>query len=82
MLEKGGDAMDGAIAALLCLGIVNPHSMGIGGGFVMTVYNETSRKAETLIARETAPMAASPNMTADHPDRSFKGRSSLLWGKK
>ncbi|EFP00560.1 hypothetical protein CRE_26928 [Caenorhabditis remanei] len=39
ILIEGGNAVDAMIASLLCIGTVNPQSSGIGGGFVMTLYN-------------------------------------------
>uniref|UniRef100_A0A224YZ70 Gamma-glutamyltranspeptidase / glutathione hydrolase / leukotriene-C4 hydrolase n=1 Tax=Rhipicephalus zambeziensis TaxID=60191 RepID=A0A224YZ70_9ACAR len=60
--EKNGSTVDAAIATLLCMGVVIPHSMGIGGGFIATIYNESSQEAQVLIARETAPANASEDM--------------------
>lgn len=62
MLEDGGSAVDSAIATLLCEGIILPHSMGLGGGFVAVIYTKSNRKIETLTARESAPAAAKENM--------------------
>lgn len=69
MLTDGGTAVDAAIATLLCEGVILTHSMGIGGGFVATIYKKSTRKIETLIARESAPAAATKDM--------FVGQSSV-----
>lgn len=61
-MEKNGTAVDAAIAALFCNGIVNGHSMGLGGGFQMVIYSAKDRKVEVLDAREAAPLEAKPGM--------------------
>ncbi|CAG9858722.1 unnamed protein product [Phyllotreta striolata] len=75
ILEKGGNAVDSAIATLFCEGVSMPQSMGLGGGFVVTLYNKSTNEMWTLDARETAPKAAFRDMFLDHPD-------SSKWGGK
>ncbi|XP_033627886.1 glutathione hydrolase 1 proenzyme-like [Asterias rubens] len=74
MLMNGGSAADAAIAGLLCVGLHNAHSAGIGGGFFMMHHNARTGTTEMLDAREVAPSAATEDMFADEaPDASLFG---------
>jgi hypothetical protein len=59
-LRAGGHAVDAAVAAALCLGVVHPMSSGIGGGAFIVVRDAGSGEAVAFDARETAPAAATP----------------------
>lgn len=37
---RGGTVADAAVATMLCLGVVLPESLGIGGGFLALYYNK------------------------------------------
>ena len=58
VLRIGGHAVDAAVAASLCLGVVSPASSGIGGGAFMLL-REANGKTRAFDMRETAPMKAS-----------------------
>lgn len=59
--QKGGNAIDAAIAAAVTLGVVDGHNSGLGGGCLILI-----RRADgTLLAidgRETAPESATRDM--------------------
>ena len=74
LLGEGGTAVDAAVAALVCNGVYNSHSMGLGGGFLMTIYRKEQGEVITLNARETAPGASTPDMYAEDPSQSWKGK--------
>ncbi|TRY70401.1 hypothetical protein TCAL_02843 [Tigriopus californicus] len=62
VLKRNGTAVDAAIAALFCDGLYSAHSMGIGGGFLMTIFIKETGEIVTLNARETAPELSHPDM--------------------
>lgn len=62
ILDRNGSAVDAALAALLCNGLINMQSMGFGGGFIMTIYEKETNRAVILNARDAAPGAAHAHM--------------------
>jgi len=62
ILQRGGSAMDAAIATHLVLGLVEPQSSGLGGGAFILHYNRATRATEFLDGRESAPAGATVDM--------------------
>ena len=62
VLRKGGSAMDAAVAVQMMLGVVEPHSSGLGGGGFLLYYDAASRAITAYDGRETAPVGATPTM--------------------
>lgn len=62
MLEKGGHAVDAAIAAHAVLGLVEPQSSGLGGGGFMLVFERGGSELTFHEGREVAPAGATIDM--------------------
>ena len=60
MLERGGSAVDAAIAVQMVLTLVEPQSSGIGGGAFLLHWD--GRSVAVLDGRETAPAAATDEL--------------------
>ncbi|CAF3773833.1 unnamed protein product, partial [Rotaria sordida] len=73
ILEKNGTTMDATLAAAICNGVMNAHSMGIGGGCVITIYSKKRNKVYSIIGREKAPLAANSTMFVGRTNMSATG---------
>jgi gamma-glutamyltranspeptidase/glutathione hydrolase len=69
MLEKGGHAVDAAIAAHAILGLVEPQSSGLGGSAFMLVHDRVNGELSYYDGRETAPAGATVDMFMQDGER-------------
>lgn len=70
VLGKQGSSVDAAIAASLCLGIIHPHTSGIGGGGVMLIHDIRKNESRIIDFRETAPSGIHEDMMLNVNQRS------------
>ncbi|MGB3759672.1 MAG: gamma-glutamyltransferase [Rivularia sp. (in: cyanobacteria)] len=65
MLQKGGNAIDAAVATTFAISVVEPFSAGIGGGGFLLMHDSRKRTIKALDFRERAPLKATRNMYLD-----------------
>lgn len=61
ILNKGGNAVDAAVAASFAIGVLEPNSSGLGGGGIMII-DPINGKPVVIDFREQAPENSRPDM--------------------
>ena len=74
ILEKGGNAIDAAIAVGFSLAVTHPSAGNIGGGGFMII-RFANGDVTTIDFREVAPMQSSKNMYLDEEGNVVQGKS-------
>ena len=65
ILDRGGNAIDAAIAANAVLGLVEPHMNGVGGDLFAIIYEAKTGKVHGLNASGWAPTGLTPQLLAE-----------------
>lgn len=77
ILKQGGSAVDAAICAAFCQGILVPQASGIGGGFLATIFIKSTGEIETMNSREVAPLKATQEFYLDKENATDEGGLSI-----
>jgi gamma-glutamyltranspeptidase/glutathione hydrolase len=81
VLKAGGSAIDALVAVQMMLGLVEPQSSGLGGGAFAVYYDATTKKLTTFDGRETAPMAATPELFQDKNGEPLSFYTAVIGGR-
>lgn len=80
VFERGGNAVDAALACALVQGVVDPQMCGIGGFGSMQVYMPKRGVHQVLEFYARAPLAAKPDMWLDQlAEQGFMVRPHVHW---
>ncbi|WP_319535790.1 gamma-glutamyltransferase [uncultured Vibrio sp.] len=81
VIEQGGNAIDAMVAIQLMLGLVEPQSSGIGGGAFLVYWDNDKQKLTTFDGRETAPLAATPQLFQDDNGQPLQFYDAVVGGR-
>lgn len=80
IIEKGGSAIDAAIAVQAMLTLVEPQSSGIGGGAFILYWDNENKKLYAFDGRETAPAKANAYLFTEQGEP-MRWRDAVVGGK-
>lgn len=75
ILDRGGNAVDAAVAVGFTLAVTYPRAGNIGGGGFMVIHLAKENRDIAIDYRETAPGAATPTMFLDAQGKPDPGKS-------
>lgn len=81
ILERGGRAIDAAIAAQMVLNVIEPQSSGIGGGGFLLRYDAHSKAVSSWDGRETAPASVDEALFLDSEGRPLPFMEAVKGGR-
>jgi gamma-glutamyltranspeptidase/glutathione hydrolase len=81
MLERGGSAIDAAIAAQMVLGLVEPQSSGLGGGAVVMLWDAGTKTLRSFDGLASAPSRVPPSLRTDLDGSILDAQAALRGGR-
>src|SRR5947209_11285313 len=81
VLERGGSAVDAAIAMQAMLSLVEPQSSSVAGGAFMTYFDGRTGKIMIYDGREVAPAQATSTMFLDGNGKPLPFDAAVLSGR-
>jgi gamma-glutamyltranspeptidase/glutathione hydrolase len=81
VIQRGGSAVDAAVAVQAALSLVEPQSSGLGGGAFMTYYDGRTARVIVYDGRETAPAGAMPTMFLGTDGKPLPFATAVLSGR-
>ncbi len=81
ILQKGGSAIDAAVAVQAALTVVEPQSSGIGGGAFLLYWDASEKKLYAYDGRETAPAKATPELFMNADGTPFNFVQAVVGGR-